>query len=110
MKICLEVELSKRSFFYRAKIGEQNERKACLRMAMASDGDSGFAFQPEFGKPEDSTGQLLARALLGAIRVGRFVPSEVRVRHREFKILLSTLSERIGLMCASQNRFLHWTN
>jgi len=63
---------------------------------MVSDGDSGFAFQPELGKPEDSTGQLLARALLGAMRDGRFVPSEVRVRHKEFKILLSELSERIG--------------
>src|SRR6266853_61362 len=75
---------------------EQNERKACLRIAMVSDGDSGFAFQPELGKPEDSTGQLLARALLGAMRDGRFVPSEVRVRHKEFKILLSALSEKIG--------------
>src|SRR6266550_6740939 len=83
-------------FFTGAKIGEQNERKACLRIAMVSDGDSGFAFQPELGKPEDSTGQLLARALLGAMRVGRFVPSEVRVRQKEFKILLSALSERIG--------------
>jgi hypothetical protein len=83
-------------FFTGAKIGEQNERKACLRIAMVSDGDSGFAFLPELGKPEDSTGQLLARALLGAMRDGRFVPSEVRVRHKEFKILLSALSERIG--------------
>jgi hypothetical protein len=83
-------------FFTGAKIGEQNERKACLRIAMVSDGDSGFAFLPELGKPEDSTGQLLARALLGAMRDGRFVPREVRVRHKEFKILLSALSERIG--------------
>jgi hypothetical protein len=83
-------------FFAGAMIGEQNERKACLRMAMVSDADSGFAFQPELGKPEDSTGQLLLRALLGAMREGRFVPNEVRVRHKELKILLSTLSERIG--------------
>jgi hypothetical protein len=83
-------------FFTGAMIGEQNERKACLRMAMVSDADSGFAFQPEFGEPEDCTGQLLMRALLGAMRNGRFVPTEVRVRHKELKILLSTLSERIG--------------
>jgi hypothetical protein len=65
-------------------------------MAIVSDARSGFAFLPELGKLEDSTGQLLVRALLGAIRDGRCVPREVRVRQKEFKILLSTLSERLG--------------
>jgi hypothetical protein len=83
-------------FFTGAMIGEKNERKACMRMAMVSDAGSGFAFQPQLGKPEESTGQLLVRALLGAMRDGRCVPSEVRVRQKEFKVLLSTLSERLG--------------
>jgi hypothetical protein len=83
-------------FFTGAIIGEKDERKACLRIAIVSDADSGFALQPELGKPGDSTGQLLVRALLGAMRVGRCVPSEVRVRQKEFKILLSTLSQRLG--------------
>lgn len=83
-------------FFTSAMIGEKNERKACMRMAMVSDAGSGFAFQPALGKPEDSTGQLLVLALLGAMREGRCLPSEVRVRQKEFKVLLGTLSERLG--------------
>ena len=83
-------------FISSAPIGGENERKACMRMAVVTDADSGFAFQPELGKPEESTGQVLVRALIGAIRDGRCVPREVRVRQKEFKILLSTLSERLG--------------
>jgi len=84
-------------FFTGAPIGEKNERKACMRIAMVSDADSGFAFQPELGKPEESTGELLVRALLGAMRDGRCVPREVRVRQKDFKILLSTLSKRLDI-------------
>jgi len=83
-------------FFTSAVIGEENERKACVRMAMVSDASSGLAIRPELGKPEDSTGQLLAQALLGAMRDTRCVPVEVRVRQKESKILLSKLSERLG--------------
>jgi hypothetical protein len=68
-----------------------------MRIAMVSDADSGFAFQPELGKPEESTGELLVRALLGAMRDGRCVPREVRVRQKDFKILLSTLSKRLDI-------------
>lgn len=83
-------------FFTGAMVGEKNERKACVRIAMVSDADTGIAFQPELGQPEESTGQILARALLRAIRDGRCLPCEVRVRKKEFKILLSALSERLG--------------
>jgi hypothetical protein len=82
-------------FFTSAMVGEKNERKACIRFALVSDADSGFAFQPVLGKPADSTGQLLAQALLGAIRDGRCVPREIRVRQKEFKVLLNKLSERL---------------
>ena len=82
-------------FFTSAMVGEKNERKACIRCVLVTDADSGFAFQPVLGKPGDSTGQLLVQALLGAIRDGRCVPREIRVPQREFKIILSTLSERL---------------
>jgi hypothetical protein len=82
-------------FFTGAMVGEKNERKACMRFALVCDADSGFAFQPVLGKPGDSTGQLLVQALLGAIRDGRCVPREMRVRQKEFKILLSQLSKRL---------------
>jgi hypothetical protein len=79
-----------------ARIGEGTSRQAALHMAIVADGDSGYAFQPELGEPGDSAGKLLAGALLGAMRSARCVPREVRVRRNEFKILLSTLSERLG--------------
>jgi hypothetical protein len=82
-------------FFTSAMVGEKNERKACIRFALVTDADSGFAFQPVLGKPGDSTGQLLVQAVLGAIRDGRCVPREIRVRPKEFKILLDTLSESL---------------
>jgi hypothetical protein len=65
-------------------------------VALVSDAHSFLAFQPVLGKPEDRLGQLLVQALLGAMRDGRRVPTEVRVRLKEYKIVLSALSERLG--------------
>jgi hypothetical protein len=79
-------------------IGEKSERQSALHMAIVADGDSGFAFQPELGKPGDSAGKLLVGALLGAMRSVRCVPREVRVQRKEFQILLSGLSERLGFV------------
>jgi hypothetical protein len=83
-------------FFAGAMIGEKDERKSYMRMAMVTDAASGFAFQPELGLPDDSTGRLLVRALLGAMRDGRCIPTEVRVNRKEIKILLGPLSARLG--------------
>jgi len=83
-------------FFTTTPVGERDQRKACVRMALVSDAKSGLAFAPELGGPGDSTGQLLVRALLGAMRKGRFVPLEVRVGQNESKILLGKLAERLG--------------
>ena len=83
--------------FTSTPIGEKNERKACMRVAMVTDAGSGFAFMPELGTPEQSTGELLVRALLGAMRDGRRLPREVRVRHKDYKILLSALSQRLNI-------------
>ncbi len=85
-------------FFTCAKIGDKNERPACVHMAIVNDADSGYAFKPELGKPEEPIGELLVRALLGAMRDGRCVPEEVRVRQKDFQVLLSTLSERLGFV------------
>jgi uncharacterized protein DUF6930 len=83
-------------FFAMAEIGKKNERKACLSAAIVCDGDSGFAFQPELGKPGESAGDLLVRAILGAIRNSRAVPREIRVRKKELKFLLEELSAKLG--------------
>jgi hypothetical protein len=85
-------------FYTGMRIGEKNERGACLHLAMVADGESGIAYQPELGRPGDPAGRLLVRALLGAMRAARRVPREVRVQRKEFKILLSALSERLGIV------------
>ncbi len=84
-------------FFALAEIGGKDERKACLSAAIVCDGDSGFAFQPELGMPGEPAGELLVRAILGAIRENRIVPREIRVRKQSFKFLLEGLSARLGI-------------
>ena len=83
-------------FFAGAMIGKKDERKSYMRMVMVVDAASGFAFQPELGMLDDSTGRLLVRALLGAMRDGRCIPTEVRVNRKEIKILLGPLSAKLG--------------
>jgi hypothetical protein len=85
----------------------KDQRKACLQAAIVCDGVSGFAYQPELGKPEESSGDLLVRAILGAIRSGRFVPREVCVRRREFKTVLNGLTEKLGLVVRVKSSLPH---
>jgi len=83
-------------FFGAGMVGNKDERKACLRMGLATDARSGFVFQPEVGSAQDSTGEILLRVVLNAILGGRFVPQEIRVRHQEFEVLLQGLACRLG--------------
>lgn len=83
-------------FFGAAMIGDKNERKACLRMALAVDARSGFLFPSEVASPQDPTGKVLSQVVLTAILGGRFVPHEIRVRNQEFKALLEGLAGRLG--------------
>jgi len=83
-------------FFGAGMVGRKDERKECLRMGLATDALSGFVFQPEVGSAQDSTGEILLRVVLNAILGGRFVPQEIRVRHREFEVLLEGLACRLG--------------
>jgi len=84
-------------FFALAEIGGKNERKACMSAAAVCDGDSGHAFQPELGRPGEPAGDLLVRAILGAIQNNRIVPREIRVRKQGFKFMLHGLSEGLGI-------------
>ncbi len=83
-------------FFGSGMVGEKDERKACLRVGIATDARSGYLFQPDVGNAGDSTGEILVRVVLNAILGGRFVPQEIRVRHREFEVLLQGLAHRLG--------------
>jgi hypothetical protein len=83
-------------FFTAGIIGGKHERKACVRVGLATEAQSGFLFPPELGSPQDSTGDILLRVILNTIRTGRFVPQEIRVRHKEFQVILEGLAQRLG--------------
>jgi hypothetical protein len=83
-------------FFGAGMVGDRDERKACLRVGLATDARSGFLFQPEVASAEDSTGEILVRVILNAISGGRFIPQEIRVRRKEFEVLLEGLACRLG--------------
>jgi hypothetical protein len=83
-------------FFAMAKIGKENERKACLSAAIVCDGVSGFALQADLGMPGEPPEELLVRAILRAIQSAHFMPLEIRVRKQEFGQLLEGLSEKFG--------------
>lgn len=79
-----------------AKIGEKNERKACVRVAVAVDAQSGFLFPPELAAPEVSVGDALGMAIIHAAEASRALPSEVRVSNRRFKDCLDPMAEICG--------------
>jgi len=83
-------------FYDSASIGGKHERKACTRVAMAIDSKTGFAFPPQIGAPEESTGNMLQRVVLAAIEAKRALPVQIHVLDREFKILLDPLAELLG--------------
>lgn len=83
-------------FFGAGMVGHAYERKACLRMGLATDARSGLVFEPQISSPHDSTGDILLRVVLNAILRGHFVPEEIRVRHEEFQMLLEGLAHTIG--------------
>ena len=83
-------------FFGAGMVGHAYERKACLRMGLATDARSGLVFEPQISSPQDSTGDILLRVVLNAILGGHFVPEEIRVRHKEFLMLLEGLAHRLG--------------
>jgi hypothetical protein len=79
-----------------AKIGEKNERKACVRIAMAVDAESGFLFSPELAAPDVSVADALGMAIIRAAEASHALPKEVRVSNRRFKDCLQPLSELCG--------------
>jgi len=98
----LERKLSKKGtlevdhFYSSAMIGKRNERKACMRTALAIDAKTGFAFPPHAGAPEQPTGELLQNVVLDAIDAKGALPGEIHVRKREFQVLLGPLSSALS--------------
>ena len=84
-------------FYGSAMIGLKHERKACVRVAIATDARSGFAFPPVLGEPSDTKGDLLVRVVLGAIESGGVVPQEVRVKGADSAMALSSLANALDI-------------
>lgn len=79
-----------------AVIGRRNERKAFGHVALAVDADSGLVLSSEIASPTKFAGDVLAGAIIKAVRSGRALPREIRVRDRKFKDTLAPLSELCG--------------
>ncbi len=84
-------------FYSAGTIGAKYERKACIRVGLAVDAKTAFAFPPEIGAPEKSTGDLLAEVVLKAIECKRALPAEIQVREPEFRIMLDRLAQALGV-------------
>jgi hypothetical protein len=79
-----------------AQLGNKNQRKGCLGVAMAVDSETGLVFPPEMAAPGDSIANALGRAILRASEVRRAFPHEVRVSQRKYKDCLDPISEVCG--------------
>jgi hypothetical protein len=84
-------------FYGGTTVGRRHERKACMRVAIAIEAQSGYAFPPALGTPSDKTSDLLAHALFEAIESVRLLPIEVRVRDAGFAISLGPLVKALGI-------------
>ena len=76
-----------------AQLGNKNERKGCVRVAMAVDSETGFVFPPEMAPPGSSIANALGMAIVRAAEVSRAIPQEVRVSQRKYKDCLDPISE-----------------
>jgi hypothetical protein len=65
-------------------------------VALVTDAETGFVFQPELGTPEQGRGETLVCAVLSAIENKKHLPRELRVRKKDFKILLQPAAQRLG--------------
>jgi uncharacterized protein DUF6930 len=79
-----------------AQLGNKNQRKGYVGVAMAVDSETGLVFPPEMVAPGDSIANALGRAILRASEVSRAFPQEVRVSKRSYKDCLEPVSELCG--------------
>jgi hypothetical protein len=87
-------------FYTLSMIGEKHARKACMRVALAIDAKTGLALPPQVSTPEESTGDILQRLILGAIEASGAIPSKIYVRAREYKSLLAPLARALDFKSA----------
>jgi hypothetical protein len=78
-------------------VGGKNERKACTAVALAVEAGSGIVYQAELASPQAAAGDVLAKALIGAIRTTDAFPAEVRLRNARVKACIAPVAESLGL-------------
>jgi hypothetical protein len=94
--VALEVD----HFYTPGMIGEKHARKACVRVALVIEAKTALALAPELGSPDESTGAILQRVILGAIEASGAIPSKIYVRDREYKALLAPIARALGFEIA----------
>ena len=87
-------------FYTLSMIGEKHARKACMRIALAIEAKTALALPPQVSTPEESTGEILQRLVLGAIEASAAIPSKIYVRDREYKSLLAPLARALDFEIA----------
>lgn len=78
-------------------VGKKSERKACTCIALAVDAESGLIYSQELADANVAPGDVLAKALLHAIKGSRLLPKELRVRSPKVKQCLLPLAESFDI-------------
>jgi hypothetical protein len=91
-------------FYSGAMIGKRDERKACVRLGLVADANSGLVFPPELGLPERATSDIIATALLKAIDTAQCLPREIHVNQQQFKAFLEPLARELGITVRTVKR------
>lgn len=84
-------------FYGGGMIGKKDQRKACVRMGLVADGNSGMVFPPELGMPERATSDIIATVVLNAVETAQCLPREIRVDQHQLKTLLEPLAAELGI-------------
>jgi Domain of unknown function (DUF6930) len=95
----IEVDL----FYSAGMVGRKNQRKACMRVALAINANTAFAYPPLALSPEAPSGSALADVVLDAIESAGALPAEIHVRSREFQALLDPLARALGFSVKVRN-------
>ena len=91
-------------FYGSAMIGKKDERKACVRIGLVADADSGMLLPPELGMPERATSDIIATVVLNAVEAAQRLPREIRVAQHQLKTLLEPLAAELGITVRTAKR------
>jgi len=83
-------------FYSGIPVGQENERKACLRFVLAADAEVQFLYSSEAFTAADAKGAILAEGVLKTMEQHKFMPAEIRVRDEISQRLLLPLQTRLG--------------